>query len=533
MSQAGQAGQKNGAGTISRRTVLRVAGAAGVAGAGVVVLGSTATSAFAAQAAPAAPAAPAEGAFAHPGLLHTQADFDRMAAKVAAGEALYKEGYAKLAANGHARSTYKPNPLETVIRGGDGENVGTLANDVHAAYQNALRWKVTGDKAHGDTARDILNAWSETFTTLGGNADRFIAAGIHGYQFANAAEIMRGYEGFDLARFQKMMLAVFYPMNDSFLKDHNGAFITNYWSSWDLLTVASVLAIGVLCDDRAKVDQAVTYFKTGAGNGSIKHVITEIHPGNLGQWTEVGRDQGHALLSLGLMATICEMAWNQGIDLYGYDDNRFLKGAEYVAKWNLGEDVPYTPYTWEKGAPGAWSGTETFTEAAEGGRGQIRPIWEGIYNHYVKRRGLAAPYVTAITKQVRPEGGGGDYGSGGGFDHLGFGTLAFTRDASPVAKQSAPAQRAESEPTAAAAAGVGSGSGSGTGTASTSPSPGTSTATGAADAPAEGGAEPQGGAGDLAATGAGGIAAMVGTAVAALAGGFVLMRRRRTGGGSA
>ena len=42
-------------------------------------------------------------------------------------------------------------------------------------------------------------------------------------------------------------------------------------------------------------------------------------------------------MGIGLMGAFCEMAWNQGVDLYGYDDNRFLKAAQYVAKYNLGE----------------------------------------------------------------------------------------------------------------------------------------------------------------------------------------------------
>ena len=41
-----------------------------------------------------------------------------------------------------------------------------------------------------------------------------------------------------------------------------------------------------------------------------------------------------------LTGVICEQAWKQGDDLYGYDNNRFLAGCEYVAKYNLGEDVP-------------------------------------------------------------------------------------------------------------------------------------------------------------------------------------------------
>lgn len=74
-----------------------------------------------------------------------------------------------------------------------------------------------------------------------------------------------------------------------------------------------------------------------------------LHPGGLGQWEESGRDQGHTIMGIGLMSAFCETAWSQGVDLYGYDDNRVLKGAEYVAKYNLGCDVPFTEYTWGTG----------------------------------------------------------------------------------------------------------------------------------------------------------------------------------------
>ena len=360
----------------------------------------------------------------HPGMLHTEADFLRMKTQVNANAQPWKAGWDRLLANSHAQSTWTARPIATVIRGGTGDNVGQFYNDVHAAYQNALRWKLSGSTAHGDKARDILNAWSGTLTTISGNADRFLAAGIYGYQFANAAEIMRGYPGFDLARFKTMMLTVFYPLNNQFLVNHNDACITNYWSNWDLCNMASILAIGILCDDQAKIDQAVNYFKTGAGNGSVLNAIPFLHSGGLNQMQEAGRDQGHCTLSVGLMAAFCEMAWNQGIDLYSYSSNRFRGGAEYVARYNRGQTVPFSTYTWGSGQNCAQN-THTVVSAA--GRGNTRPIWGSVIGHYGGRKGHAMTESNAYATALGTEGGGGDYGNGGGFDQLGFGGLCFTR----------------------------------------------------------------------------------------------------------
>jgi hypothetical protein len=268
-----------------------------------------------------------------------------------------------------------------------------------------------------------MNAWAPALKKINGTSDRFLAAGIYGYEFANAAEIMRTYPSWDradFAQFQKMMLDVFYPMNHDFLLRHNGAKIDHYWCNWDACNMASVLGIGVLCDKRNLYDEAVDYFKHGKGNGAIQQAVFVIHPGNLGQWQESGRDQGHNTLGIALLGAVCEMAWNQGDDLYGYDNTRFLAGAEYVAKYNLGEDVPYTPYK---------NSDVTQAVIAEGGRGSVRPCWEMVYNHYVNRKGMKAPYSTLFAEKVRPEGGGGDYGpNSGGFDQLGYGTLTYTRE---------------------------------------------------------------------------------------------------------
>ncbi|MFG2378407.1 alginate lyase family protein [Streptomyces sp. NPDC048504] len=402
---------------LSRRGLLKTVGGLTAA----VALGG-ATVATTAHAAPAT--------FTHPGMLHNAGDINRAKVRVAAGTDPWLSGWNRLTANSHSQSTWTNRATATIIRGGDGQNYSLLYNDIAAAYQNALRWKVGGTEANAVCAANILNAWSSTLTSVTGNADRFLAAGLYGWQFANACELMRDYSGFNLAAAQQMLANVFYPLNNSFLTNHNDACITNYWANWDLCNMASILAIGILNEDSAKYDQAVTYFKSGAGNGSIAHAVPYLYTDSdgyaLGQWQESGRDQGHTVMGMGQMGAICEMAWNQGDDLYSYDSRRFMKAAQYVAKYNSGSDVPYTTYTWGTGQSCAQSSQTVISSAS---RGQIRPVWAMLHFHYNRRIGLDDKYISAMYYNlVAPEGGGGDYGTdSGGYDQLGFGTLMYAK----------------------------------------------------------------------------------------------------------
>lgn len=367
--------------------------------------------------------------FVHPGMLHTQADFDRIKLKVDAEAQPWIAGWNILIKNSHASLTYKPNPVVKLIRGGSSreepnpDNYARAFNDVAAAYQCAIRWKVTGDRAYADKAVEILNAWASTCERISGNSNVMLAAGIYGYQFANAAEIMRNYEGWataDFEAFKQWLLDVFYPLSSGFLKFHNGTCISHYWANWDLANLANIMAVGILTDRADIYNEAIEYLINGAGNGQLKKAIYFIHPDGLGQMQESGRDQGHATLCIGLLGEICEMGWNQGDDLYGYDDNRVLKGAEYEAKYNYaGLSVPFQPYN--------NCDNVNHTVISDNGKGNRRPIWERIYNHYIVRQKLSSPYVEMAARVHRPEVGGGDYGpNSGGFDQLGFGTLLYT-----------------------------------------------------------------------------------------------------------
>ena len=170
-----------------------------------------------------------------------------------------------------------------------------------------------------------------------------------------------------------------------------------------------MMAIGVFCDDRAIWDRGVEYFYHGSGNGRLTHYIINAD----GQCQESGRDQSHAQLGLGHLADACEIAWTQGLDLYAAADNRLLKGFEYTAKYNLGDDVPFTPY---RDTTGKYHAKPISADY----RGRLRPIFEMVWNHYENRRGVPAPFTKKAAEQIRPEGAAFDA------DHPGFGTLLFT-----------------------------------------------------------------------------------------------------------
>lgn len=349
--------------------------------------------------------------FVHPGGLHTQADLDRMKAKVADGVHPWIDGWNKLIQDPLAQHTYVSSPKKNM-------NLRQLmSRDAHAAYLNAIRWYISGDERYAECAIRILNDYSSTLNQIpsGENTEFVGLGGIGISELAMGAEIMRIYDGWDNAdfdRFKKMMVDYLYPVCHDFLTNHNGRCIDYYWANWDANNIVALIAIGVLCDNTEIFNEGIEYFKNGAGTGSIKHAVPYIHAGGLGQWQESGRDQEHGQLGVGLLGTACQIAWNQGIDLYGYDNNRLLAGAEYVAKYNQMQEVPFKFYNNCQPSNHKWP--------AINGRGRLddRPVWEMLYNHYVIKKGLKAPYTQRMAELMRPEHGSKD--------HFGYGTLTFT-----------------------------------------------------------------------------------------------------------
>lgn len=404
--------------------------------------------------------------FKHPGMLHTQEDFDRIKAQLEAGDETVTAAYARLTANSYASASYNHNPITRIMRGtggGQSENYAPAYRDAAAAYQNALRWKISGSVEHAEKAIKIMNDWARVCVGIGGWTEASLASGIYGFEFANAAELMRDYPGWAAADFQKFkewMLYVFYPGNVYFLKKRHGTHAGHYWANWGLCNVLAMMSIGILCDDVYIYNQGLSYYKQDVSglyheqtgdiiynnsgyNEYILNLVPRIYEddrgpsGYLGQMQEEGRDQGHALMCLGLAIDICQTAFNQGDDLFAYKNFRLASGIEHVAAFNADQttELPWTTYSYTDNHGGTWVQTEI---SGGGSVGAVRPYWERIIGHYEGVEGLEMTFSRKMRSKEPVDGGGGNYGTtSGGFDHLGFSTLTCTRPA--VTPDQAPA----------------------------------------------------------------------------------------------
>lgn len=289
--------------------------------------------------------------FRHPGILHTQADFDRIRQKLSEADPQVTAAYEVLTSNWLCNkwgSQWGPN--EYIKRGISGdENYMNAARDAAMAYQFALRYKISGETIFADRVVEILNPYARVTKGITGNTNMSLVSGMTGYQLANAAELIRDYEGWaraDFSTFCQWMVDVFFTTAQDFLQRRHDTCGAHYHSNWGASNILTVLSIGILCDDPAIYNFGMYELKQGGGNetlntdycGSGAGLIPfffedERGPfGALNQMQESGRDQPHCMLGLSMTAMNCQVAWNQGDNVFCNVGDNMLAGAiEYVA----------------------------------------------------------------------------------------------------------------------------------------------------------------------------------------------------------
>ena len=407
-----------------------------------------------------------ERGFRHPGGLHTKEDFDRIRQQLKDNNPKVLSAYNVLINAAYSQSTCGTSPVEYIIRGGSsGQNYINAARGATIAYQNALRWQIDGSREHAHHAVDVLMQWARTTKGIGGDSNYALAAGIYGYQFAQAAELVRDYDGWsaeDFAFFKQWMLNVWYPSSIGFLRGRNGTWENvgrwwqcpgHYWSNWGLCNVLAVMSIGILCDDVYIYNQGLSYYKYDQvgtftdprtadpilndglteflGNLVVTTQESELETGaygKLGQMQESGRDVGHASFAAGLAVDVAQIGWNQGDDLFSYMDNRLAAGIEYVAAQMQGvQGLPWTNYHYATNGY-YWTDSRAWLQTGPALGEQIRPYWGTVIGHYEGIKGVEMPFSKVAYNKMGIDGGGAGSTSGG-YDHLGYSVLMHTRDA--------------------------------------------------------------------------------------------------------
>ncbi|MHC4176263.1 MAG: alginate lyase family protein, partial [Planctomycetota bacterium] len=175
-------------------------------------------------------------------------------------------GFKVLAKSPHARADYR-------MRGpfpewGRAPNIHTseAGSDAAAAYQNALMWAVSGERAHATKSIEIVNAWAGSLKRVTG-IDGVLASGLQGFKFVNAAEILRytdsGWKESDAKRCERWFMDAWYPT----IKHY--AYFAN--ANWEGAALQTKMAIAVYCSDREMFEETVRYAVNGAGNGRMIH----------------------------------------------------------------------------------------------------------------------------------------------------------------------------------------------------------------------------------------------------------------------
>ena len=350
-------------------------------------------------------ATPHNSKFVHPGVMHTQADLDRIRTKVTAGEQPWLDGYNVLVADSHSSSIYPVQGPFPFISRNPSQYLSQWEDDCGAAYQNAMMWYITGNPANANKAIAILDAWSGTCTNIIG-ADARLTAGLQGHKFITAAEIIRytgaGWSQAGINTCSNFIRTVLLPQN----RMYGGG-------NWGNIGAISQLAAGVFMEDEGEFNDALNAMKYGAPTECDMGLVNYIDPG--GWTTEADRDIGHWSLGLNNIAAGAQIAWCQGLDLWTYLGNRIQVGHEYLAAYNLSNSVSYSPV---QQCDGYNNGGIT-----SDGRGRWDiPFYEQAFHPYQNLFGIASPYTEQAVLATRADGGGAE---GYDRDHVGFGTLVF------------------------------------------------------------------------------------------------------------
>jgi hypothetical protein len=316
----------------------------------------------------------------HPGVGLSLSDLQTLKANVDQGRQPWKSGYDQLANSPESRLSYagRGGPFAKVSRAPD-VNLNAWRSDMVAISNLSRMWYFTQDERYAVNARKLLLGWATTQTEFSGN-ESMLDLGDYASQFVGGAEILRstypGWTEADTATVKKYFKNVLMPAANPWGDSSYGA------ANKGALSLVAQGLMAIYDDDVATLDKVVYQTRT------LAHVGLR-NSNDIGMLGDYLRDQGHAHGQLAALTMLAEALWTQGIDIYSDFDNRLLAAGEYWARVN--ELVPttalpfgttdryYTSDITNRGWDGAGGGSVALTQ---------------LYNAYVVRKGLQAPFIT-------------------------------------------------------------------------------------------------------------------------------------------
>lgn len=256
----------------------------------------------------------AQRTFKHPGSILTASDLKRIKQHVDAREEPWYGSWLELKSSTYGNCSRVANPA-TDIGGSDGTRQRAGA-DATAAMIEAIEWHITGQKKYADHAVKLLSAWGNKVESANNQLFQFPSLSM-----CMAAEMLRNedgtfYEGWaesDKTNFLNMVRNILYPANKKEAEN-------NPMTSWSAPAMMAVLSAGLLLDDVEIYEEGLSYFRSKTVPGSVYCSLLDN-----GQLKEMGRDNVHAMLTLNALAQMAQLAWCQGDDLWGEDNNNYTR----------------------------------------------------------------------------------------------------------------------------------------------------------------------------------------------------------------
>lgn len=336
--------------------------------------------------------------FKHNGILYTYDTLNRIKQNKDNLNTVDGKAYQQLKNSELSSSDYQDDAQETTDIGPYNlPNVGGnhLTKDSFAASSNILMWYFDEDQAHAKKAMQILNDWTSTLKTVGHTTDAKLRFALNFPEMINTAEILKNvynkqpgisesdkWQEKDINAFDKFVRKTMIARNGDYSSTVD--FYPQANGNWDALTGALNMTAAIYLNDVDLYNQALKNFYIG--NASTDQLSMGALPNYIyptGESQESSRDQAHVQLGINGLALQAQISWNQGLDLFSAYNNRLLKGVDYVAKYNLGENVD----------------SDTFvSDKSRGKSNDATPAFEIIANHYQNQIESNPSLVTNVQK---------------------------------------------------------------------------------------------------------------------------------------